>query len=404
MMSHAEIRAAFPALERDLVFLENAGGSQLPRAVISGMTDYMTNSYVQLGAPYEVSRRATSVVDEAHTWATTLMGGTGAGQTAIGPSTTQLVTMLADCFRRVWQPGDEVIICETAHEANAGPWAKLEREGINVRTWRVDPATAQCDLEELRRMLSSGTRLVAFPHVSNLLGEVVDVASITALAHEYGARVMVDGVAYAPHLAVQAREWDVDWYVFSNYKVFGPHAAMLYGRHDAWAELEGPNHFFIPRDEVYKFELGGANHESCAGILALAEYFRELTSAPGAPADEFLVTRAFDNISTIEKSLTSQLVNGLAGIPGIRIVGPTSTENRVGTVSFLHERVSPPEICQATDAAGVAIRYGHMYAYRLCQALGIPLETGVVRASLVHYNSHEDIDRLLDVVEDAVRT
>ena len=215
-----------------------------------------------------------------------------------------------------------------------------------------------------------------------------------------GARVVVDGVAYAPHRLMDVARWGVDWYVYSTYKVFGPHMAALYGRHDAWAELEGPNHFFLPGGNPYKFELGGPNHEGCAGLLALSDYLRFLADEPGdCLADRKTVERAMTRVAELEARLQQALIEGLRAIPGVRIVGPNSYgPERVATISFLHDQRSPSEICAATDAPNVGIRYGHMYAYRLCQAMGIGTNEGVVRVSAAHYNTFDEIDDLLRVV------
>lgn len=397
--SLAQVRAQFPALSQDVAFLENAGGSQVPGVVADAIHRYMTQTYVQLGAPYETSRRSTQIVDDAHQYINRFMGGEGHGTTILGPSATQLVTMLAECYSRRLQAGDEIIICETAHEANAGPWAKLERFGIVVKLWPMNPQTFQCSLDDLRSLLTARTKIVAFPHVSNLLGEVVDVAAFTEVVHRAGARVVVDGVAYAPHRAMDVASWGVDYYVYSAYKVYGPHMAALYARQDALDELEGPNHFFLPNDDAYKFELGGANHEGCAGLLALGDYLAFLTGTDDG-FSRSAVESAFRRIEELELPLQAQLLEALNTNPRVRVIGPAGSDrNRVCTISFLHESLSPPEITARTDAANIGIRYGHMYAYRMCEKLGLDLDTGVVRVSMAHYNTTDEIDRLLRVLD-----
>lgn len=398
----AAIRSQFPALTGSTVYLENAGGSQVPSCVIDAMADYMRESYVQLGAPYDVARRSTHVVSDAHAFINLYMGGTETGQVVLGPSCTQLVTMLAECYSRKLKLGDEIIICETAHEANAGPWERLSRFGMVIKTWPVDAETGQCSLDELRSLLSDRTRIVAFPHVSNLLGEIVDVAAITRLVHEAGAKVVVDGVAFAPHRAMDVDAWGVDWYVYSTYKVFGPHMSALYGRHEAFGELEGPNHFFIPNDgDPYKFELGGANHEGCAGLLGLGRYLAFVADDIGCGRDTVL--NAWDIMGGLELPLQDPLLDFLRSKESVRIWGPNhGGPNRVPTISFTSERNLPPAICEATDRANIGIRYGHMYAYRLCQKLGLNLDHGVVRVSASHYSTLQEIDRLIEVLERVV--
>jgi cysteine desulfurase family protein (TIGR01976 family) len=397
----SRIRSVFPALRSDLIFLENAGGSQVPAMVAQAIQRYLTESYVQLGAGYALSQRCTQMVDDAHAFVRMFMNGT-AGHVILGSSTTALLHVLAACYGSVLEPDREIVVAESGHEANIGPWVGLERRGARIRWWRIDPESLTCPMEGLERLLSPRTALVAFPHVSNLLGEVVDVKAVTKRVHDAGARVVVDGVAYAPHRAIDVEDWDVDWYAYSTYKVYGPHMAALYGRADAVAELTGPNHFFIGRDAVpYKFELGGPSHEGCAGLLALGGYLALLAGADtSAPCQRDTVCRAYDVMHGCELPAQTRLVEFLRSKPRVRIVGPADAgAGRVFTVSFVHAERSSREITAAVDRSGIAIRHGHMYAYRLCQALGLDPEDGVVRVSGVHYNTVEEIDRLIGVLD-----
>lgn len=396
------LRQQFPALAGETVFLENAGGSQVPGVVADRIRDYMLSSYVQLGAGYELSQRATSVVDQAHGLVRLLMGGEH-GEIILGPSCSALLQMLADAYGRILEPGSEIVIAQTGHEANVGPWVRLERLGLKIRWWGMDPETCHCSLEDLDQLLNERTALVAFPHVSNLLGEIVDVGAITALAHQAGAKVVVDGVAYAPHRAIDVEAWGVDWYAYSTYKVYGPHMGALWGSSTAIAEVTGPNHFFIS-DVPYQFELGGVCHEGCAGILGLADYLKVVADAH--PTDDLtreVVEQAFEIMTALEQPLISQLIDYLQSRSDIRIVGPVHNgADRVGTVSFVHSTRSSKEITEAVDRSEIAIRHGHMYAYRLCERLGLEPADGVVRISLVHYNTPEEIDRLIAVLHEAL--
>ncbi len=397
-----DIRAQFPALRDDFAFMENAGGSQMPGVVADAIRDYMLNSYVQLGAGYAISNAATKVVDDAHEFINRVMGGEGIGQVMLGPSSTQLVTMLAECYSRKLQPGDRVVVAETGHEANIGPWMKLERFGIEIETWEMHPKTLQCPMESLEALLSDGkTRVVTFPHVSNLLGEVVDAAAITAMAHRYGARVVVDGVAYAPHRGIDVAAWDVDWYFYSTYKVYGPHMAALYGRQDAIDELSGPNHFFVAKEQVpYKFELGGANHEGCAGLLALGKYLNFLVGASGRTTRTTVVD-AFSLMAELELAIQNPLIDFLSSKQGVHIIGPKSSGlERVSIVSFVKQGSKSMDLAKAINSTGkIGVRAGHMYAYRMCERIGIPSDDGVVRIGLVHYNTLEEIQGLIRTLE-----
>lgn len=400
--SRDAVRSWFPSLASGFAYLENAGGSQVPGVVAEAIRDYMLTTYVQLGAGYPQSDRATEIVHEAHAFVELLVNAGAAGKVVLGPSMTALSTVLANAYAEVVKPGDEVIIAQTNHEANAGPWARLARRGVTVKTWRVDRESFQCPLGELAKLLGPRTRVVALPHVSNLLGEIVPVAEAARMAHEAGARVVADGVAFAPHRAVDVQALGVDYYLYSTYKVFGPHMGVMFGRHDALAEIEGPNHFFIAKDDIpYKFELGGVSHEGCAGLLALRPYLQLLGG--GGEWSRGAVERAFSTMAALEHPLTERLLAYLRSRPDVKIIGSAhADERRVGTISFVHERIPSPEIAAAVNRQDIGIRYGHMYAIRLCEGLGIDPATGVVRVSLLHYNTEEEIDRLARALDRAL--
>jgi cysteine desulfurase family protein (TIGR01976 family) len=412
------IRSRFPGLHGPTILLENAGGSQVPTGVADAIRDYMLHSYVQLEAGYPESDAADAVVQGAHDFQNLLMNGSGHGQVVLGPSTSQLMAMLAACYEGVLQPGDEIVIPETGHEANVGPWVRLaERGGFTLRTWALDPERQDTTLEGLDEVLNDRTRLVAVVHVSNLLGSILDVKAVADRVHAANpaARLIVDGVAFAPHRAIDVAAWDADYYVYSTYKVYGPHMAALWGRSEAFAEISGPNHFFIRGDDVpYTFELGGVCHESCAGVLALGDYLRFLASIRNdrprddrprdgrtpETCDRAVIEDAFHFMQELERPLIRRLLDYLASKPSVRVVGPADeSDARVGTISFVHESKTSAEIVAAAHAHGVGIRNGHMYAYRLCEALGLEPDDGVVRVSLLHYNTLAEIERCIEAFE-----
>lgn len=398
------IRSAFPALAGDPVFLENAGGSQVPAVVADRIRDYMVSSYVQLGAGYPLSQRATATVDEAHDFVRLLFNGAD-GEVILGPSTSALLQMLANSYSKVLTPGDEIVVAQIGHEANVGPWTKLAALGIEIKWWEMDTDDFTSPLGRLEELLSERTALVALPHVSNLLGEIMDVAAVTELAHRAGARVVADGVAYAPHRAMDVAAWDIDFYAYSTYKVYGPHMAAMWASRDALSELQGPNHFFIPDDEVpYKFELGGVSHEGCAGILGLRDYLAMLAGVgEAATLDRAGVEHAFEIMTACELPMQQRLIEYLQSRSDLRIIGPAhGASSRVGTISFVHDSKTSREITEVVDRSGIAIRHGHMYAYHLCEALGRDVEDGVVRVSLVHYNTPDEIERLIEVLDRAM--
>jgi len=374
--------------------------------VIDAISTYLRDSYVQTGAGYDRSRQAGAVVAAAHSMVERLLGAEGIGTAILGASSTQLCHLLAHCYRELLRPGDEIVLAECGHEANIGPWVQLEREGVTIRWWRHGGDPSGCPLPALDALLNARTRLVCFPHVSNLLGGVVDIVEVSRRARAVGARTVVDGVAFVPHRPCDVAAWGCDWYIYSTYKVYGPHMGALFGRHEALAELRPPNHFFIPRSAgAYAFELGGASHEGCAGLLGLRDYLTFLAGGPeGVESfDRAIAVEAFRRMESLERPLQGQLIEGLQAIPGISILGPASwgTE-RVATVSFVHDRVSSSAIAAEAHRRGVGIRHGHAYAHRLVTLLGLDPADGVVRVSAVHYTSPDEIDRALQAIRSAV--
>jgi cysteine desulfurase family protein (TIGR01976 family) len=396
-MTIDSIRSQFPALTSGFAYLENAGGSQVPTQVAEAVKEHMLTNYVQLGAGYPQSLRATQTVAEAHAFAGELFNAGSAGTVFLGASTTSLIHMIAKACGELWQPGDEIIIAETNHEANAGAWEALAKKGLIVKPWTFSRETYVGELDELERLLTPRTKLVAMPHVSNLVGRVEDVKAACDLAHRYGAQVFADGVAFAPHRSVDVQALGVDWYVCSVYKIYGPHMAILFGRYDALEKLVGPNHsFFANNAYPEKWEPGGISHEACAGMVALKSYLG-LFSEDGYSGRPTIET-AFAAMEQCEKPVEARLRSWLAGRNDLTIIGDKSaSDHSVATVSFVHHRLASDAISGAADEAGIGIRYGNMYAVRLLDGLGIVRYPGVVRVSAVHYNTVEEIDRLIDL-------
>lgn len=401
------IREQFPAINStQTALLDNAGGSQAPRAVADAIRDYMLNTYVQLGADYDVSVQSTQTVQRAHDFVRLLMNGDGIGEVALGASSSSLLRTLGDCYADALPAGSRIIVAEWGHESNIGPWVRHDGKAFEVVWWRVSRETGMPRLEELRELVKVGAAVVAFPHASNLFGDLFDVAAATKIAHGAGARVVVDGVAFAPHRAIDVRALDVDWYVYSTYKVYGPHMGAMFGKKEAFAEITGPNHFFIPREAAsYKFELGGVSHEGCAGLLGLWRHLCFLAGEDAAgPWRRQTIELAFERMQEIEAPLQARLIEYLSSRNDVRIIGPASADpaERVSTISFVHKAKPSREIAQGANRAGHGIRFGHFYAWRLCEALGLQPEDGVVRVSLVHYNTMDEVERLIGFLDSAL--
>lgn len=384
------LRSQFPSLQDGAVFLENAGGSQVPQCVIDAVSGFYRDSYVQTGVGYPHSERASQVLADAHAFFDLFFNAGDAGTSVIGPSATQLLHMLGGCVQRRWPEGGEIVVSIANHEANSAPWALLEDLGFTIKWWGVDPETGESSLEELASLLSEKTRLVAFPHVSNLLGHEMPVRKIADLCREAGAWSVCDSVAFAPHSAPDVQAMGVDFCLFSCYKVYGPHLGAMFGRSDAWAELVGPNHFFVPNQAPGKFEIGCVSYEGCAAVLGLWPYLELAAGRTGH--DRATIEAAFAQFQRLEEPLTEQMLAALRDHPKVRIIGHEEAhEGRHPTISFLVEGVSSSEAEKRFCDAGVFLRHGHMYSRRLCEAMGINVDEGVVRVSAVHLNDAADI-------------
>lgn len=401
------VRSLFPPQCWDWAFFENAGGSYVPNSVINRMNAYMTETQVQPGARYPASAKAQDRMDRGRTLMAAMIGADG-DEVSISPSTSFNVYVLANALRPLWRDGDEIIVADQNHEANAGPWHRLAERGIVVREWKVDPLTGSLDAADLDALLNDRTRLVAFPHVSNLVGEINDVAAITRKVHGAGALVCIDAVAYAPHRAIDVKAWDVDFYLFSFYKIFGVHMGCLYGKRDHLVKARGQYHFFIDEDRTtYKLNPAGPQHEMIASLSGIADYFDAVYARHfDAPANS-LHERAracFELAAAHEEALSARFLDFLTSRPSIRLIGGALPDrsHRVPTFAFSVEGRKSADIPALLEPHKVAVGSGHFYAYRLTQALGYDPEDGVVRASMVQYNTLEEVDRLIKALDAAI--
>jgi cysteine desulfurase family protein (TIGR01976 family) len=394
------VRSQFPGLRDEEVFLDNAGGSMTLARVAERVQDYLLHTDVQLGATYPTSVRAAKRYSSARMRMAEFIGAARPDEIVFGPSSTILLKILSSAMRSVVGEGDELVVTRMDHEANIGCWIELaEQRGAVVRFWEPDEATGDLELSGLEPLLSDRTRLVAVTHVSNIRGTIHPIAEIAREVHEHGARICVDGVAFAPHRPLDVGVWDVDYYVFSLYKVFGPHHAILYGKHDALLELDPVNHYFFQREHVPgKLEPGNANYELSHGAAGIVDYVEELGRRTDPSTDPVAARRiAWDGISEHEETLADRLLSFLRSRDDVTIVGhaDAARERRVPTVSFVHATLRSSEIVTAMDAYGIGIRFGHFYAARLIESLDLVAKDGVVRVSMVHYNSLAEIDRLV---------
>ncbi len=403
------VRAQFPALQSPHVLFDNAGGSVPARSVIDRTTDYMRNRAVQLGASYELSQSAEADVRAGEAAAAHLLGAT-IPETIVSHSTTAGLATLAAGIGPLLRPGDEVVVTNLDHAANIGCWRRMaQRHDLVVREWNLRPQTASLELEDLREVLGPRTRLVAFTHCANVVGAIVDVPRfVDAIRDNHRDTIIVaDGVAYAPHRQVDVKALGVDVYAASLYKVYGPHLSAVYGRESLLLEAHGQNHDFIPQTQIpYKFQPGNVTHELAAGLVGISEYLDAIASHHGIAATDTRERHGdvFDHFTAHEAKLCARMLEGLSSHDDITVVGPSDPDPsvRVPTIAFTIAGRDASEIPPLFDAHGIAIRYGHFYAPGAIDALGLNERGGVVRASLVHYNTMDEVERFLSVLADVV--
>lgn len=397
------IRAQFPGLRDDFAFLENAGGSQVPGVVIDEISRFFREDYAQKGATYGMSVRCTELHDKCKQFFGRLFGGENSGYVAVGPSATALFTMLAGALRPTLKPGDEVVISVSNHESHVGCWERLAEFGVVIRWWGVDPKTGLSSLEDLAEVVTDKTRVIAFTQTCNLVGDVVDAKGVAEIAQRVGAITVMDSVAAASHQALFVEDWGVDFCCFSCYKVYGPHMAAMWGKTERWSQLTGPNHKQLPIKGALKFELGCLSYEGMAGFLALGRYFGFLAGVEvGAEevASRAVIERAYAVMDERETEIELAMLGWLNSRDDLHVLGVTeSGVDRHPTFSFRHNRISSQEIERRAHEHPIALKYGNMYAWRICEAMGIPVDDGVVRVSAVHYNTVDEIQRVCGVLE-----
>jgi cysteine desulfurase family protein (TIGR01976 family) len=400
------VRGQFPALGGEWTFFDNAGGTQILEPVVKRIEEYLYTSNVQLGASYDVSRIAGERVAAAAEAMATFINAEDPSEIIMGSSTTMLMRILSICLGGTLMPGDEVIVTNCDHEANIGPWADLSKRGVVVKTWRLNAETLELHLEDLERLMTGRTRLVAVTHTSNILGRINPIKDIARFVHDHKAMICVDGVAYAPHRCIDVQDLDVDFYGLSFYKIYGPHYAMLYAKREHQLRLPGINHFFIGQSEIpNKFQPGSVNYELSSGMLGLWDYLDGFARAHGwldtAERRHAQVEFIFDTIAKHEEALSEKLLGYLHTKPKVRIIGPAEPDRtvRAPTISFVVNRTDSDRITLEVDKHNIGIRYGDFYARRLIEDLGLGPQKGVVRVSMVHYNTPEEVDRLIEVLE-----
>lgn len=398
------VRARFPAYDDgnplgELAFFEAAGGSFPCRAVTDALHEFYTRSKVQPGHPYEPSLRNEEAMAATHRRLAEWMG-VAPDEVHVGPSTTQQAYVLATAFREVLGPGDAVVVTDQAHEANAGPWDRLEDVGVELRTWRVDPDSGLLDLDGLAAVLDTDVAVVAFPHVSNLVGDPNDVAGVCAAAHEVGAVAVVDGVAAAPHGLPWIDDLDADVYMFSAYKTFGPHQGVTVVRTDTLEQLPNQGHHFNAHLPHKRLVPAGPDHAQVVALAGVVDYLEDLDAHhhDGQVGDRRDRThRVHELLRSAERERLAPLLSFLDDRPDVRVLGSSDPATRLPTVA-VELRRDARAVAASLGRAGVACGAGHFYAPRLTRAMGADHER-VLRLSFTHTTAAWEVERAIAQLE-----
>ena len=402
------VRGQFPAFDSPVLnshaFFENAGGSYPCRAVVDRLHRFYTDRKVQPYSAYPGSKLGGEEMDEARARLAAMMG-VDAPQVSFGPSTSTNTYVLANATR-MWLRGANaaIVVTNQDHEANSGAWRRLADEGIEVREWCVDPDTGALDVADLVKLLADGrVRLVAYPHCSNVVAAINDVAAISAVARAAGARTVVDGVSYAPHGFPDFPALGCDVYLFSAYKTYGPHQGIMIVGTEFGAELPAQGHYFNAGSLYKRLTPSGPDHAQIAACAGMADYIDALHAHHfGAEPDAALRNRAVhDLMRSAEVAVVAPLLEYLAARNDLRLIGPRDAGLRAPTVAVALDRAAGP-VAQALAENGIGCGAGDFYAVRPLTAMGVDLEQGVLRMSLVHYPSATEVSQLIAALDRAL--
>ncbi len=406
------VRSQFPSLAQSVngqsaVFLDGPGGTQVPQRVIDAIADYLAHSNANTCGAYATSRRTDAVIARARAAMADFLS-CDKDEVAFGPNMTTLTFAISRAIGRELGPGDEILLTHLDHDANVSPWRALEERGVTIRFAEINPDDCTLNLADLTQKISSRTRVVAVGYASNAVGTINDVKEIIRLAHHKGALAYIDAVHYAPHGPIDVRALDCDFLACSTYKFFGPHMGVLYGKREHLQRLQPykvrANTNAIPNC----WEWGTLNHECIAGIAACVDYLADL----GRHLDSSVTTRraalvaAYRSIQQHERGLAEILLHGLLEIPGLKLYGiadPAEFDRRCPTFAVRIANHTPLELATGLGDRGIFTWDGNYYALNLTERLDVEKDGGFLRIGLAHYNTAEEVARLLRTLRDLAR-
>ena len=398
------VRAQFPSLKRVVnghpaAYLDGPGGTQVPQRVIDAISNYLRSSNANTCGAYATSRETDQVIAGARSAMADFLG-CDPDEIVFGANMTSLTFAISRAIGRELGPEDEILLTHLDHDANISPWRALEERGIKIQFADIHEEDCTLDLDDLASKINSRTKLVAVGYASNAVGTINDVKRIIGLAHEAGALAYIDAVHYAPHGPSDVRELDCDFLVCSTYKFFGPHMGVLYGKREHLARLQPykvrANTNAVPQ----RWEWGTLNHECIAGITACVNYLAELgRTSEGVSSRRESIQAAYRAIQLHERALMKRMLAGLQEIRGLRLYGigdPARLESRCPTFALRIEGHTPVELATRLGEQGIFTWDGNYYAINVTERLGVEQSGGFLRIGFVHYNTEEEVDRVLN--------
>jgi len=405
------VRAQFPSLSQTVngqpaTFLDGPGGTQVPQRVIDAISDYLKRDNANTCGAYATSRHTDTMIAGARSSMADFLG-CDPDEVVFGPNMTSLTFAISRSIGREFGPGDEIVLTHLDHDANVSPWRALEERGVTIRMAEIHEDDCTLDMDDLARKITDRTRLVAVGYASNAVGTINDVAKIIRLAHQRGAMAYIDAVHYAPHGPIDVRALDCDFLVCSTYKFFGPHMGVLYGKREHLTRLQPykvrANTNAIPN----RWEWGTLNHECIAGIAACVDYLADLGRHvnPSTATRRAAVLAAYDAIHKHERGLMESLIRGLLAIPGLKLYGisdPKRFDQRCPTIAVRIKGHTPLKLATQLGERGFFTWDGNYYALNLTERLDVEKDGGFLRIGLAHYNTAEEVKRLLAALRDIV--
>ncbi len=402
------VRSQFPAFSepelKGWAFFENAGGSYPCRQVVDKLTRFYMKNKVQPGYPFPVSLKAQDLMLESYRRMAAYLN-VEESEVHFGPSTTQNVYVLAHAMRPMWEEGDEIVVSCQDHEANAGAWRRLADRGIRVVEWHVHPETGLLHIDQLKKLCTERTKMVAYPHCSNVIGYINPVKEITQIAHEHGALSVVDAVGWAPHGFPDLKDLDTDIYMFSLYKTFGPHLGLMHVKGELIGRMENQSHFFKEGITRSMITPAGPDHAQIASASGILDYFDAVyehhfdLEASSAERNRALNRLFRDH----ERALLDRLLEFLRSRDDLKILGTDHVEDRAPIVSIIPTDKNIKKVYADLIGHKLMLGLGDFYAVRPLMDMDIPLQPGVIRMSLIHYTSREEVDQLIEGLKIALQ-